>query len=61
MLKRCPFCAGVAKAHNYGKLYRGWPFKHGHRVECEGRCGAVSDYWHSKDAATSAWNERRSS
>ena len=56
-LKRCPFCGAAA----WLGYYR-WVFsdaRDGYRVECQGRCHAMTCYWHTDEQAIAAWNERQ--
>ena len=48
-LKPCPFCGGEAKRYESSFF--------GHRIACT-KCGAKTEYWASKGAATKAWNRR---
>ena len=47
-LKPCPFCGGSTLCHIENKTF-------GMYVHC-GKCGARTDYYASKGAATRAWN-----
>lgn len=51
----CPFCGAQAWLCSHGSTFGGSP---GHRVECQGRCHAMTCYWHTTSDAVDAWNER---
>lgn len=55
----CPFCGCKAWLHSYGKPFIREPGSSmGHRIECEGKCHAMTCYWHTKEQAIIAWNTR---
>jgi len=54
-LALCPFCGSEAWVHADGAVLQG---ETGYRVECEGRCHAMTCYWHTEQQAISAWNQR---
>jgi Lar family restriction alleviation protein len=54
-LKPCPFCGDAAWMKKHGGIFGG---DIGYRVECEGRCHAMTCYWHTEAQAVDAWNTR---
>lgn len=53
-LKPCPFCGCLAWMHAH-QFDDG---KAAYRVECEGRCGAMTTNWHTEPEAVAHWNMR---
>lgn len=51
----CPFCGDDAWLNSDGGIFEG---EIGHRIECEGRCHAMTCYWHTRQEAIDAWNRR---
>jgi len=54
-LDRCPFCGSFASMKCHGSIFPSGP---GYRVECEGKCHAMTCYWHTLDEARDHWNMR---
>lgn len=54
-LSACPFCACLATLECHGSIFEGAP---GYRVECAGKCHAMTCYWHTAEEALAAWNTR---
>jgi hypothetical protein len=54
-LKPCPFCDCEAWMHKHGGIFGSEP---GYRVECEGKCHAMTCYWHTESEAYQQWNTR---
>ncbi len=65
-LKPCPFCGskevGLHKDNRIflHQSYHGYPdsHNHGYRIECHGKCHAMTCWWHEEQQAISAWNKR---
>jgi hypothetical protein len=53
-LKPCPFCGDAGWMHSKA-VFQG---AYGHKIECQGACHAATCYWHTKEEAESAWNQR---
>lgn len=51
----CPFCGDLASMHHDPLCFRG---ASGYRVECEGRCHAMTCWWHTLEQAVEHWNMR---
>lgn len=51
----CPFCGCLAWMECHPELEKG---ALGYRVECRGRCHAMTCYWHTRAEAVTAWNQR---
>jgi hypothetical protein len=51
----CPHCGDYASITCNPGIFHGVP---GWRVECEGRCHAMTCYWHSEQDAIEKWNWR---
>jgi hypothetical protein len=60
-LEPCPFCGCLAWLHTDPFIFsrhmdgRG---STGHRIECEGKCHAMTCWWHTKEEAVTHWNMR---
>jgi Lar family restriction alleviation protein len=52
----CPFCGSLAWMHADGGVLADASV--GYRVECQGRCHAMTCYWHAREEAITAWNTR---
>lgn len=59
-LKDCPFCGDLAWPHHSRSAFSGHCSggSEGWRIECEGKCHAMTCWWHSKQEAVEAWNSR---
>lgn len=54
-LKPCPFCKALGWMQIDGGIFQG---EVGYRVECQGKCHAMTCYWHTEEQAIQAWNTR---
>lgn len=55
-LNPCPFCGSEPHLHEHGHVLPDSPSAF--RVECEGKCHAMTCYWHTAAEAVAAWNGR---
>ncbi len=55
-LKTCPFCGSTAWLGIHGNALDGGEI--GFRIECVGKCHAMTTYWHTEKQALDAWNQR---
>jgi hypothetical protein len=57
-LRPCPFCGCAAWLYGEGGAFASPDGSIGWRVQCQGKCHAVTCYWHTKAQAIEAWNTR---
>ena len=54
-LQSCPFCGGRSFIYRASRVFRDGL---GHRIECDWECKAKTTWWHEKEQAIAAWNNR---